>query len=133
MLSKAAAREALHACEKLLRRAQCASCAVSGLACVKQLIPAVYGGRHAQQHQVRQTTMLTAGQEIEQLWLEYEQGSTPEAQLVKDFDKVLQKPAFPISQDSPAHHALDAALCSTFGVHIQSVRCDNCRLLTIVG
>lgn len=30
-----------------------------------------------------------AGEEIEQLWHEYEQGQTPAAQLVKDFDKVL--------------------------------------------
>ena len=29
-----------------------------------------------------------AGEEIEQLWLEYEAGQTAEAQLVKDFDKV---------------------------------------------
>ena len=29
-----------------------------------------------------------AGEEMEQLWLEYEAGETPEANLVKDFDKV---------------------------------------------
>lgn len=31
-----------------------------------------------------------AGEEIEQLWHEYEQGQTPAAQLVKDFDKVTR-------------------------------------------
>jgi 5'-deoxynucleotidase YfbR-like HD superfamily hydrolase len=31
---------------------------------------------------------LHAGEEIAQLWREYEQGQTPEARLVKDFDKV---------------------------------------------
>lgn len=31
----------------------------------------------------------SAGEEIEQLWHEYEQGQTPAAQMVKDFDKVL--------------------------------------------
>jgi 5'-deoxynucleotidase YfbR-like HD superfamily hydrolase len=33
---------------------------------------------------------LPAGEEIEELWREYEEGQTPAAQLVKDFDKVLQ-------------------------------------------
>lgn len=32
-----------------------------------------------------------AGAEIESLWLEYEEGATKEAQLVKDFDKVSSK------------------------------------------
>lgn len=31
---------------------------------------------------------LYAGDDIEQLWHEYEDASTPEANLVKDFDKV---------------------------------------------
>ena len=30
-----------------------------------------------------------AGQEIESLWQEYEDGKSPEALMVKDFDKVL--------------------------------------------
>lgn len=29
-----------------------------------------------------------AGKEVEELWHEYESASSPEAQLVKDFDKV---------------------------------------------
>lgn len=36
--------------------------------------------------QVRFT--VTAGQEIEALWQEYEDGKSPEALMVKDFDKV---------------------------------------------
>ncbi len=31
-----------------------------------------------------------AGDEIEQLWHEYEEAATPEANLVKDFDKVCR-------------------------------------------
>ena len=44
-----------------------------------------------------ETLQLSAGEEIEELWHEYEQGQTPAAQLVKDFDKVLRLP-------SCAHH-----------------------------
>eukprot|EP00882_Tetradesmus_deserticola_P015811 GHRQ01016850.1.p4 GENE.GHRQ01016850.1~~GHRQ01016850.1.p4 ORF type:complete len:107 (-),score=36.04 GHRQ01016850.1:372-692(-) len=32
--------------------------------------------------------LLAAAQEVDQLWQEYEQQSTPEAHLVKDFDKL---------------------------------------------
>ncbi len=32
--------------------------------------------------------LLRAGSEIQELWQEYEAGQTPEANLVKDFDKV---------------------------------------------
>ena len=35
------------------------------------------------------STFSSAGQEIEALWQEYEEGKTPEALLVKDFDKVF--------------------------------------------
>lgn len=43
-----------------------------------------------------------AGEEIEQLWHEYEQGQTPAAQLVKDFDKlemILQAQEYEGRQD----------------------------------
>jgi 5'-deoxynucleotidase YfbR-like HD superfamily hydrolase len=34
-------------------------------------------------------TFLSTAQEIEQLWNEYEEGTSSAAQLVKDFDKVI--------------------------------------------
>ncbi len=46
---------------------------------------------------------LSAGEEIEELWREYEQGLTPAAQLVKDFDKVLRVSS--IAATLVRHHA----------------------------
>lgn len=54
------------------------------------------------------------GEEIEQLWHEYEQGTSPAAQLVKDFDKVHLAPPPPsLPTHTPVHsHALCAASIS---------------------
>lgn len=54
-----------------------------------------HGDLAAQQAQVAQWSSCpfahaAAGEEIEALWHEYEQGQSPEARLVKDFDKVGQ-------------------------------------------
>lgn len=43
-----------------------------------------------------------AGKEVEELWHEYESASSPEAELVKDFDKVR---LFIVQQD-PGYRAL---------------------------
>lgn len=44
-----------------------------------------------------------AGDEIEQLWHEYEDASSPEANLVKDFDKVGAPPALWAYQAAARH------------------------------
>ena len=53
-----------------------------------------------------------AGEEIEELWHEYEQGQTPAAQLVKDFDKVLRLPSCAAPLLVPKHVQVDRQHCS---------------------
>lgn len=39
-------------------------------------------------HHSQHSSVGVAAEEVEQLWLEYEQQQTPESHLVKDFDKL---------------------------------------------
>lgn len=77
-------------------------------------------------HIIHTANIQVAGDEIEKLWYEYENASTPEANLVKDFDKV--RACCLMDLHTCIHHQWHEAKVSFWGTPFIQQLCALCYL-----